>query len=175
MKRWLLFFLLFTALPAWAANVAPLGLEIGAANLSTVKSALDEKTLLREAGINKWTGGPMLISDGKGLDVEGLEEILFIFGKDNKLDGVIMTMGKHRLKEVAAALRKKYKPVHENFPFVGSASATYRKGESVVYIGAPHLSFSMNVSYLSDRFDKAFKKAFSAEEAERRKRQEEKF
>jgi hypothetical protein len=124
--------LCFMPLFAQAANVAPLGLEIGVADLATVKAKLKGQTRLTEAGINKWTQGPMLKSNGEGLDVEGLKEITFIFGQDEKLDGVIMTLGKDRLEEVTAALRKKYKKVPENIPFVGDASALYRQGDSVV-------------------------------------------
>lgn len=174
MKRWL-FLILFAALPAWAGNVAPLGLEVGVADLATVKAKLGGQTRLKDGGINKWTGGPMLKSDGEGLDVEGLQEILFIFGKDNKLDGVVMALGKERLKEVAAALRKKYQPVRENFPFVGDAWATYRQGNSLVKINAPHLSFSMEVIYLTKRLDDGFNRGSAAEEAQRRKTQAEKF
>lgn len=174
MKCWL-FLILFAALPAWADNVAPLGLEIGVADFATVKNRLGGQTRLRDGGVNKWTGGSMLQSDGEGLDIEGLQEIRFIFGKDDKLDGVVMTLGRDRLGEVAAALRKKYQPVRENFPFVGDASATYRQGDSLVKIHAPHLSFSMEVLYLTRRFDQAFNKGASTEEAERRRRQADKF
>lgn len=169
-----LFLLLFPLL-AMAGNVAPLGLEIGVADLATVKSKLSGQTRLREDGINKWTLGPMLKGDGDGLEVEGLQEITFIFGKDGKLDGIIMTLDKSRLKEVLAALRKKYKPIRENIPFVGDASALYREGDSLVRVEAPHLSFSMEVLYLSKRLDEAFGKGSAAEEAERRRKQAEKF
>jgi hypothetical protein len=176
MKSWMLSLYLFF-LPAlvWAGNVAPLGLEVGVVDLATVKAKLSGQTRLRDAGTNKWTGGPMLRSDGDGLEVEGLQGILFIFGQDQKLDGVVMTLGKDRLKEVLAALRKKYKTVRENIPFVGDTSATYRQGDSLVRVEAPHLSFSMEVLYLSQRLNEAFNKGSSAEEAERRRRQAEKF
>ncbi|HXF45629.1 MAG TPA: hypothetical protein VNK91_05880 [Burkholderiaceae bacterium] len=72
----------------------------------------------------------MLKSDGRGLHIDGLQSILFIFGRDRKLEGVIMTMDKNRLRPVADFLRAKYTPAHEDFPFVGDASATYRMGES---------------------------------------------
>lgn len=167
--------LLVFAVEAFARNVAPLGLEVGVVDLSAVKKALGGQTGLYYVGVNKWTGGPMLKSNGDGLDVEGVEEIVFIFGKDNRLDGVVMTVGKYRLNEVAAVLRKKYKVVRENIPFVGDAFATYRQGDSVVRIVAPHLSFSMEVQYLSNRLLAAFNEGWAAEEAERLRRQAEKF
>lgn len=175
MKRLLFWLVLFAALPAWAENVAPLGLEVGVVDLATVKNKLAGQTRLTDAGINKWTGGPMLDGKADSLDIEGLQSIRFIFGKDNKLEGVIMTLDKGRLKEVAAALRKKYTPVRENFPFVGDASATYRKGDSVVILEAPHLSFSMEVLYLTKRLHASFNERSSAEEAARRRAQAEKF
>lgn len=133
---------------AWAANVAPLGLEVGVVDLPAVQAKLKSQTRL--------------------IDV-------FIFGQDNKLDGVIMTLDKGRLKEVAAALRKKYRPVRENTPFVDDASALYRQGDSVACLEAPHLSFSMQVLYLSNRLQSAFEQGSSAEEAQRRRSQAEKF
>lgn len=177
MKRllYLVWFSLFAALPAWAENVAPLGLEVGVVDLPTVKSRLAGQTRLADAGINKWSGGPMLDGDASSLDIDGLQSIRFIFGKDNKLEGVIMTLNKGQLNEVIAALRKKYTKVRENIPFVGDASATYRKGDSVVLVEAPHLSFSMNVLYLTNRFHASFNERSGAEEAARRRSQAEKF
>jgi hypothetical protein len=160
---------------AWGANVAPLGLEVGVADYAAVKAKLSGQTRLKDAGINKWTQGPMLEGDGEGLDIDGLQKITFIFGQDKKLDGVIMTLDKGRLREVTAALRQKYKTVRENIPFVGDATALYRQGDSIVRIEAPHLSFSMEVLYLTDRLHEAFNKGSAAEEAERRRRQAEKF
>jgi hypothetical protein len=154
---------------------SPLGLEIGVADLATVKAKLEGQTRLTEAGINKWTQGPMLKSNGEGLDVEGLKEITFIFGQDEKLDGVIMILDKDRLKEVTAALGKKYKKVRENIPFVSDALALYRQGDSIVRVEAPHLSFVMQVLYLSNRLQEAFEKGSRAEEAERRRHQADKF
>ncbi len=174
MKRWLVL-LLFSALPAWAGNVAPLGLEVGVADYAAVKAKLSAQTRLKDGGINKWTQGPMLEGNGEGLDIDGLQGIVFIFGQDKKLDGVILTLDKGRLSEVTAALRKKYRTVHENIPFVGDATALYRQGDSVVRVAAPHLSFSMEVLYLSNRLHEAFNKGSAAEEADRRRRQAEKF
>lgn len=156
-------------------NVAPLGLEVGVVDFDAVKQRIGSQTRLLDEGINKWSGGPMLKSDGAGLDIDGLEEILFIFGQDKKLDGVVMTLSKSRLREVTGALRKKYRLVRENIPFVGDATAIYRQGDSTVRVFAPHLSFSMEVQYLTHRLLTAFEKNSAAEEADRRRKQADKF
>ncbi len=69
--------LAFTNL-AQAANVAPLGLELGVATLDQVKNKL-AATRLEPNGTNAYSDGPMLKSDGAGLEIEGLHEIVFIF------------------------------------------------------------------------------------------------
>lgn len=166
---WMLFLLL--PLAAWAANVAPLGLEVGVADLATVKNKLGGQTRLREDGINKWTGGPMLKGDGEGLGIDGLQEILFIFDPQRKLQGVVMTMDKGRFGDVRGFLKAKYETVREVVPFVGNAYARYRSGDSIAEIDAPHLSFSMEVRYLSNALLKHYQAA-SAEEENRRKKAE---
>ncbi|BDV00462.1 hypothetical protein TDMWS_05470 [Thermodesulfomicrobium sp. WS] len=89
---------------------------------------------------------------------------------------MIITLDKRRLKGGAAALPKKYStPGREHFAFVGDASATYRKGDSVVMLEAPQLSFSMGVLYLTKRLHASFNERSSAEEAARRRAQAEKF
>jgi hypothetical protein len=169
--------LFIACLPALASagNVAPLGLEVGVADLQAVRAKLGRQTRLLGAGTNKWTGGPMLKSNGSGLDIEGLQEFLFVFGRDKKLEGVILTMRKERLRAVAELLRTKYTPAHEDLPFVGDASATYHMGESLARIEAPHLSSSMNVLYLTHRLQAAYDSGSALEEAEHRRRQAEKF
>lgn len=84
----------------------------------------------------------------------------------------MMQMGKHRLREVTAALRKKYKVQQENIPFVGDASAIYEQGDSLVILNAPHLSFSMTVLYGTRAFLQQTLEKYSQEQEAHQRRQE---
>lgn len=176
MKKSLVFFVLsFLVCFAQAANVAPLGLEVGVADIQTVKTKLAKQTKLIDAGTNKWTQGPMLTSDGRGLDIDGLQSILFIFDQQKKLQAVVMTMSKSRFNEVREYMNTKYKPVKEMVPFVGDAYVRYQSDNSIAEIDAPHLSFSMEVRYLTNEFLAKFNEQKEMEEADRKKNQREKF
>lgn len=96
-----------------AQNAAPLGVEVGYANMAGVKEKLGSVTTLQEQGINQFSDGPMLASNGEGLGVDGMTHVLFIFDKKNVLAGVVMTLPKGP-KNVFAKLSTKYK---ESFVF----------------------------------------------------------
>ncbi|HNQ49507.1 MAG TPA: hypothetical protein PKI22_08850 [Hydrogenophilus thermoluteolus] len=162
----------FASAGAFAENAAPLGLEVGVADLNTVKKQLGGKTPLQQAGVNEVSGGPILKSNGAGLGIDGIEELSFVFDKTGKLVAVMMQMGKHRLREVTAALRKKYKVQQENIPFVGDASAIYEQGDSLVILNAPHLSFSMTVLYGTRAFLQQTLEKYSQEQEAHQRRQE---
>ena len=93
-----------------SANAAPLGLEIGFANLAGVKHKLGGMTNLESIGTNEYSEGPMLRSSGEGLGVDGLSQLLLIFDKDNVLVGVVMTLPKAP-KDVLQKLSEKYQVV----------------------------------------------------------------
>jgi hypothetical protein len=91
-------------------NAAPLGVEIGFANVQGLKEKVGSVTSLKEKGINSYSGGTMFESNGEGLGVEGLSNVLFIFDKNSVLAGVIMTLPKGA-KDTFATLSKKYQTV----------------------------------------------------------------
>lgn len=51
-------------------------------------------TQLEDGGMNQYSGGKMLKGDGKGLRIDGLSEIVFIFDTTDKLASVLMTLPK---------------------------------------------------------------------------------
>jgi hypothetical protein len=158
---------------AFAANAAPLGLEVGVATRAQVKQKLGATTELADAGTNKFSDGPMLGGDGKGLDVDGLEKITFIFDKKEILQGVIMTMSKS-FKPTFEKLSKKYALVSKQIPFVGDCKARFQQGGSVVVLDAPHMSFEMTLMYLTNELERAFKTRSSSESARHERQQEDK-
>lgn len=152
------------------ANAAPLGLEIGFANIAGVKSKIGSTAKLEDKGINQYSGGPMLLSDGQGLGLEGVTSALFIFDKAGTLAGLVMAMPKDP-KDMLEKLSGKYSVVDNRIDtFMNNGYARLEKGDSFVEIDAPHLDFSMEVRYLTKQLMADFQKQRS--EAEANKRQE---
>jgi hypothetical protein len=165
---------LFIAVATQAANVAPLGLELGVAGIEQVTTRLGDNPP-RQMGINAYSDGPMLESDGNGLDIEGLEKILFIFDNKNKLAGVVMTLSKHRFDDVYQFLSKKHTVKTRQIPFVGDRYVRMNQGASLVELSAPHMSFEMEARYLTNQLMAAFTKRSAEEEQQKRQTQSSKF
>lgn len=160
---------------ALATNAAPFGQELGIATYAQVKQQIGGKSSLSDAGMNKYSGGKMLQGNGDGLGIEGLSEVTFIFDKNDKLAGVLMTLPKESFKPTLKALSAKYKLVSSEVPFVGNASAKLKQGDSVVELNAPHLSFVMQVLYLTNGLQQAFQQQSSNERTAKEKRQADMF
>lgn len=151
-------------------NAAPLGVEIGFANVQGLKEKVGSVTSLKEKGINSYSGGTMFESNGEGLGVEGLSNVLFIFDKNSVLAGVIMTLPKGA-KDTFATLSKKYQTVDNKIDnFMNYGYARLSKGESLIEIDSPHLSFTMEVRYLTKQLMTDFNQQSAEQEA--RKKQE---
>lgn len=154
-----------------SVNAAPLGLEIGFANLAGVKNKLGGITGLEGAGTNEYSGGPMLCSSGEGLGVDGLSQLLLIFDKDNVLVGVVMTLPKAP-KDVLQKLSEKYQVVDNRIDaFMNNGYARLGKGGSLIEIDAPHLSFTMEVRYLTQKLMADYQQKSAAANAKQRQEQ----
>ncbi len=154
-----------------SANAAPLGLEIGFANLAGVKHKLGGMTNLESVGTNEYSEGPMLRSSGEGLGVDGLSQLLLIFDKDNVLVGVVMTLPKAP-KDVLQKLSEKYQVVDNRIDaFMNNGYARLGKGESLIEIDAPHLSFTMEVRYLTQKLMADYQQKSAAANAKQRQEQ----
>lgn len=160
---------------AFATNAAPFGQELGVATYAQVKQQLSGKTHLADAGTNKFSSGKMLQGEGDGLGIDGLSEVTFIFDRTDKLAGVLMTLPKESFKSTLKALSAKYALVSSEVPFVGNASAKLKQGDSVIELNAPHLSFTMEVMYLTNGLKQAFQRQSSSERAVKEKRQADMF
>lgn len=155
-------------------NAAPLGMEIGYANLSGVREKLGSVTTLEEKGTNKFTNGRMLVSNGEGIGVDGLSNLLLIFDKNDVLAGVVMTIPKNP-KDLFVKLSGKYKPVNNRIDsFMNYGYARLEKGDSLVEIDAPHLSFDMEVRYLTKRLMADFKRQSTEDDARKQREQTDK-
>ena len=157
------------------ANASPLGFVLGVATYTQVKQQAGSNTSLSDGGTNPYSGGKVLEGRGGEFGVEGLSNITFIFDPSEKLVAVYMTLPKDNLKDTLKALSAKYKLIAKDVPFVGDASAELQQGNSVIEISAPHLSFAMNVYYMTKAFNKTYTQQSSQEEAAREKLQAARF
>ncbi len=107
----------------------------------------------------------MVSTDGSALGVEGVQSVLFIFDKSDVLAGVLVTMPKDPVG-IFKTLSTKYKVVSNRIDsFMKYGSARLEKGASVVDIDAPHLSFSMEVRYMTKSFVAAHNRIVQEEAA----------
>lgn len=149
---------LLLAVPLIArADPSPFGFTIGTATLTEVRKGLAGRTRLEDHGPSTWTGGPMLYADGAGLGIEGLERAIFVFDLHERLVGVAMDLPQARYDAIRSYLAGKYEWVEEKAPRVGDRSVKFRNGPVSITAHAPHLSFGMDVIYVHDDLDAAYR------------------
>jgi hypothetical protein len=157
MNRWLReLFAALALLPTLAlAQVQVLGFEIGVASTADVKRQLAKQTRVTDAGLNQFSSGPMLRTDGAGYEIESLNDVVYIFDADQKLAAVIMKMGKHRFNDIFGIVSSKHRLKTQQRPFVGDQFAQFTAPNAVIELDAPHLGFSLEVRYIrQDLFEK---------------------
>lgn len=172
MRKLICGFIIFLAsqLALAAGNATPFGVEVGIASLAEVQKKIGSQTLLRQKGINQYSNGKMLEGDGRDLDVEGVDKVTFIFDSSDILVGVLVSMQKDP-KSLVKAFVGKYQIVSNRIDsFMNYGYAKFQKGESVIEIDAPHLSFSMEVRYLTKKFMAVFLQQSAADEALKQKK-----
>lgn len=152
---------------ASAENAAPYGFELGVATLSEVKNDL---TNSRDEGTNPYSRGPMLRASGGGVD--GVQDVLFIFNPDQVLAGVVVTMNKDPVSTMKT-LQKKYKMTSNHVDgFMNKGNADFVKGDSIIKLEAPHMSFTQTVSYLTKNLLASYMSSVRDEAAQRQRRKD---
>ena len=159
------------AAPLAHAEVAPFGQVIGAARFDDTFKQLQAQTSIKRAGTNEWSLGPMLEANGRGLGIDGLDKATFIFNSDNILVGVILELPKYRYPDIKQYLSGKYTLVSQQEPFVGNRQSVFRDGDVSITLGAPHMSFDMQVLYVHQSLQSAFDRGQAAKEAAQEKRE----
>lgn len=153
-----------------AGNATPFGVEVGIANLAEVQNKIGTQTRLQATGVNKFSGGKMFEADGSGLNVDGVNKLTFIFDPADVLVGVLVSMPKNP-KELAKTFSGKYQSVSNRIDnFMNYGYAKFQKGDTVIEINAPHLSFEMEVRYITKKLMAAFLQQSEAESAAKQKR-----
>jgi hypothetical protein len=170
---------LLLCLSITAANVYAgakvLDVEVGATTIDALKTSAGTKIRLKQSGISTWTGGPTLVAEGADFEIEGLKSVLYIFDDQKKLSALVMTMDKSRFDAIYQFLANKYKLVSQQRPHVGNSFAKFSAPDTSVEIDAPHMSFDMEVKYLSNNFVKSFQAKSQAEAAAKKNKEKSQF
>jgi hypothetical protein len=117
----------------------------------------------------------MLKTDGASYEIEGLNNVLYIFDDQKKLMGVVMNMSKARFKPIYEVLSGKYKVLSQKRPFVGDQFARFESPDGIIELDAPHLSFELEVRYLRGDLVQKFKAQSETEAAAKKKSEASKF
>lgn len=172
MRKLVFGFLVFLASQtAFAAgNATPFGVEVGTASVTEVQKQIGSQVRLRPSGTNQYTGGKMFEADGSGLDVEGVYKVTFIFDSGDVLAGVLVSMQKDP-KSLAKTFAGKYQTVSNRIDnFMNYGYAKFQKGDSVIEIDSPHLSFEMEVRYVTKKFMASYLQQSATDDASKQKR-----
>jgi hypothetical protein len=157
------------------AGTQALGFEIGVSTVEQISDSLSKQANVEDTGINKYSQGPMLKTDGNSYEIDGLNSVVYIFDRQNKLAGILMDMNKNRFDAVFKALSGKYKVSTQKRPFVGDQFARFKTKDTIIEIDAPHLSFEMQVRYIRNDLMQKFNTQSAREAEEKKKREAEKF
>lgn len=144
-------FVLVPVVPV-AAATSPLGFTLGKTTQSDVERSLprDKIKAVNRSGA---TGGPWIEIDPAAFDFDGLEKVILVFDTDPRLVLVQLTIAKQRFRDVLADLRSKYSAQYQNIDnFMQNGGATFRSGDDWIIFDAPHLSFSLELTYVTDSF-----------------------
>lgn len=175
MKNILFSLLMISSTSAFATNALPFGQEIGVTKCDVAVKNLSEHVTLKKDGINKYTNGDMYLGDAKNLGFDGAISILLICDQDNVLSGLQLTLDKGGMDgnfdKYNKMLKSKYKLVKIINPFVGNKHAQYKQGNSTIMLNAPHMSFEMTITYVTNQFIKAYDSTTKAETKTKQKQQ----
>jgi len=158
-----------------SSPLAPLGFALAITSPSDVRTKLKGKGPIEQIGINRYSKGPMLKVAGIAFDVRGLKDVVFIFDAADQLTAVNLHMNKRQFDKVFSLLKQKYVLQKKRIPFVGNKSARFSHGHASVSLDAPHLGFTMQVTYQTDKFEKAYKDRLAKDKVNRKKKEKSAF
>ena len=149
-------------------GIGPFGLSIGTSQPDEVLERFPDAV---EVGSNSWTGGAMYRVEGAHLPLQGARRATFVFGQDDRLDAVLITLNKRRFDAVRRLLDEQYPRVSARIPHVGDAHVEWRVGDVIIELDSPHMSFDMQLEYQTRRFVDQFESGMR-ERQESQRRQE---
>lgn len=131
------------------ADTSAFGMTLG-------KTTLDEFTkeypsAVKE-GVSEWTNGAIYSIPTNDLSFDGVKGDYIIFTQEGKLTAITIDIDKERFNKINGMHSKKYKVIKKEIPFVGNKFVSYKNGDDVIELNAPHLSFEMNLLYAEKKF-----------------------
>lgn len=157
------------------AGTSVLNVELGKTTSQQLIAEMGANTKLTSQGINQYSHGEMLLTSGEVYNIAGLNNVLFIFDESGVLSGVVLNMQKHTFDKVYQAISSKHKVAQLVKPFVGNRYARFNTSDAVIEINSPHLSFEMDVLYVSKDLHNYFEKRSKAEREAKRKQEASQF
>ena len=130
---------------------------------------------MREAGINEFSGGRIYHIQGNHYDIAGLKSVVYTFDQQDKLVAVLLTMDKNRFNSIRQILNENYRVVDEKVPFVGDKYVSYISGNVQIWLNAPHLSFEMTITYITDSLAQKIQQEVERSQQETRRRESSRF
>lgn len=146
----------------------------GELNVTTTGS-MEKEIDAREVGLSAITNGKIYELSSNPFGVEGLKKVIYVFNKDGRLVGIQAELDKYSFENVNKALAKKYKVIESRVPYVGDKFVRYRTSDGAIALNAPHMSFVMQVTYLTQSFEKAVKAYNQTEENNKRRNEQSAF
>ena len=147
------------------AEPNPFGLEIKRSTYKEVKAKYSGKN----TGINKYSQGKMYSIDCSQINIEGINSILAIFDIDKKLLAVITQFDKKKYDSLENSLSQKYSLISRKDAFVGDKYVKFKDDNTIIELNAPHMSFSLSLTYIHQDFNKMYSKIAADEEKQKAK------
>ncbi len=157
------------------AGTKVINVELGVSTLEQVRKTASSTGKVQNNGTNTWTDGPSLVVHNGDFGIQGLQSVEYIFDASNKLAAVVMTVGKDRFDAIFDVLAGKYKLTKKVRPFVGDQYARFSTPDGLIEVDAPHLGFTMDVSYMTSAFYKAWTEGVKARQSHQRQQEKSKF
>ena len=153
-----------------AAATSPLGFTLGQTTQGDVEHSLPRDRIKKVSPTQ--TGGSHFEIDPAAFDLDGLEKVTLVFDTDQRLVSVLLTIAKGRFRDVLSDLRSKYSGESQDINnFMQNGKAMFRSGDDWIFFNAPHLSFSLTLTYATDKFWREARRR-SEEEATQKRQQE---
>ncbi|MFV5491134.1 hypothetical protein [Acinetobacter sp. ASP199] len=139
-----------------------LGFKLGDSTYTSVTRTLSGWD---ELGINSYSQGKMIATNGNGYGVDRLTKVTYIFDQNETLQAILMQidnrdakMGNEGFKKFKGYIEQRgYKRISNQEPFVGNQYAEYvTPNGDVIELSAPHMSFDLRIDYQTAAFMKTF-------------------
>jgi len=168
-KTIVVLFIFLASIHSYANDVTPLGQTIGKSTIDDLKNS---KCPVVGQGINKFSNGQMFANDGSCYGIQGLKKVLFVYNPSGVLEGALLTFNNSQFQSVVSSLNQKYShKTKEQIPFVGDKHIVWEEGKVDIELKSPHMSFDMDLLYVTKALNKKFKQEVKNDEQQQKTQQ----